>query len=159
MIVDLGCGTNKRCPIGVDVFPHPNVDYVCNIGFEPLPFADGSVDGFQAYDFVEHVPRAVYVRELDGKITTLRPLIQLHNEVFRCLRSGGTWEHITPVYPAKEVWQDPTHVTVWTDVSAMYFSSFDPVLLSSYGITCRFTLKSQTHVYGGTHLHVVMEKP
>lgn len=157
--VDLGCGAKKRLPVGVDLAPLPGVDHVVHLGFEALPFADGSVSRFEAHDLVEHVPRAVYL-ERGGKIETFRPVIFFFNEVFRCLERGGTFRHVTPAYPAMEVWQDPTHVHVWTDHSHLYYTGFFPKeLTDTYGIACRFALASKARTTAGTHLDETWRKP
>lgn len=62
---------------------------------------------------------------------------------------------MTPCYPAVEMFQDPTHVSVWTDATMGYFSN-DPRyehLQESYGIKCRFRQMSYSKVKdGGSHM-------
>lgn len=91
MIVDLGCGRNKRGDVGIDVVSLPGVDHVVNLGFERLPFEDDSVEGFVAYDFLEHVPSIAVVQTSSSNtpsaFVTLRPVIFLLNEIWRCRRT------------------------------------------------------------------------
>lgn len=163
MIVDLGCGSTKRGDVGVDIVAAPGVDHVVNLGFEALPFADGEVDKFLAFDVLEHIAPVAHVREVDGSVTTLRPGIFLWNEIYRCLRSGGTFEHSTPCFPAQEVFQDPTHVAVYTENTMLYYSTKFGThlrsLVESYGITAHFVLAASKRSVDGSHLQSVLVKP
>jgi hypothetical protein len=163
--VDLGCGSNKRGDVGVDVVALPGVDHVVHLGFEALPFEDESIDKFVAHDFLEHVPMCVWV-ERGGKIVRLTPVIYLLNEVWRCLRRGGRFEHATPVFagmlPVQEVWQDPTHVSVWTAHTMQYFcggfgGSRPGGLPAQYGIKCEF--RETLVTFTDTHMHWAGVKP
>ena len=66
MIVDLGCGDSKRGDIGIDRVPLPGVDLVVNLGFEPFPFEDNTIDKFTAYDFFGALARERVVPQQRG---------------------------------------------------------------------------------------------
>jgi len=166
MIVDLGCGAMKRGDVGLDCVPGPGVDIVCWAGFEPLPFPDDSVPVFTAYDFLEHLPVAVWSRTVhiteSGReqvtVTVHRPRIYLLREIYRCLVPGGVFESVTPVdYP--EWAQDPTHeAPPWTEATWAYFTGGRPeVPVAHYGIDFRFDLLQMSRV--GHHLRVIVQKP
>jgi SAM-dependent methyltransferase len=169
MTVDLGCGPHKRADIGLDCVPGPGVDVVCWAGFEPLPFADASVQGFVAYDFLEHLPVAVWERVVDRTgpeaervtVRVHRPRIYLLREIYRCLVPGGVFESVTPVeYP--EWAQDPTHeAPPWTEATWDYFCGGRPeVPTAHYGIDVRFQLLLRERVGPqGHHLRVIVRKP
>lgn len=158
MIVDLGCGPYKRGDIGIDIVPPPvsSADIVCNLGLEPIPLDDNSADKVVAYDFIEHVPPYVYYKE-SGKWQVEYPVITLFNEVYRILKPDGVFEIFSPVYPKREVWQDPTHKSVWTEASLQYFAT--PNLM--YGIQTHFELVEQglvDHTSPGSHLKAILKK-
>ena len=60
--VDLGCGSNPQCEIGIDVHPFPGV-IVCDLAIEPIPLASDSQPFVRAYDFLEHIPAVIYWKE------------------------------------------------------------------------------------------------
>ncbi len=143
MIVDLGCGSAKRGNVGIDLTAvGTKADIICNLGFEPIPLPDSVADRVLAYDFLEHMPFCVWE---NGKRRT--PVIDLFNEVWRILKPDGIFESLTPCYPARECYQDPTHVSVWTMKTMSYFSDF---IVPQYGIRARFrVLRNEVE---GSHL-------
>ncbi len=156
-VVDLGCGLKKRGDIGIDAHPYPGVDIVCQLGFEPIPLADGSVDKVVAYDFLEHLPVSVHYREGE-RWRVHRPRIFLLREVHRILRRGGVFESFTPNYPHVTWVQDPTHeAPPWCRETWPYFCGAYPDLVRAYGIDFAFQLV-ETREEGG-HLRVVVRKP
>jgi SAM-dependent methyltransferase len=84
-----------------------------------IPFADSSFESVSAYDFLEHVPRVMPTADGQG---TRFPFVELMNEVWRVLRPGGMLYAITPVYPGKAAFQDPTHVNIMTVDTHTYFT-------------------------------------
>lgn len=155
--VDLGCGHRKRGDIGIDMVPHPGVDIVCHLGFEPIPLEDDSIDHVLAYDFLEHLPVSVHHREED-RWKVHRPRIFLMREVHRILKPGGRFESFTPSYPGVAWAQDPTHeAPPWCRESWIYYCGTWPDLARTYGIDFAFRLVSQEE--DGAHLRVVVEKP
>lgn len=160
VVVDLGCGPRKRGNLGIDIHPWPGVDLVCLLGFDPIPLADGSVDEFKAFDFLEHLPGTVHYWE-DGRWQVHSPRIHLLREIYRCLRPGGTFESQTPVAPHATWAQDPTHTSPpWVRESWDYFCGGhggQDGVPGAYGIDFAFRLVKAAPVHG--HLHVVVAKP
>lgn len=142
--LDLGCGAVPRNPFrchelyGVDLAPrHKSGDYSVrqgNLTLEPIPFDSNWFDSVSAYDFFEHVPRVLPTA--DGCATRF-PFIELMNEISRVLRPGGMLHAVTPCYPSREAFQDPTHVNILTDRSHVYFTGDQP-LGRMYGFTGHF---------------------
>lgn len=164
--VDLGCGGVKRGDIGVDCYPHAGVDIVCLLGFEPIPLPDDSVDRVTAYDFLEHLPAAVWYRETTdaapGRFAIHRPRIHLLREIHRILKPGGEFYSSTPAFPHREWAQDPTHeAPPWTDETWNYFcggyGGIQGSLLSGYGID--FAFERIRMEFDRAWLNVLVRKP
>lgn len=156
VVVDLGCGPRKRGNLGIDAHPWPGVDLICLLGFEPIPLADGSVDAFKAFDFLEHIPGSIRYRE-GGRWCLHSPRLYLLREIHRCLKPGGTFESQTPVAPHATWAQDPTHTSPpWVRESWHYFCAA-PGATPPPGIDFAFRLIRCQPVHG--HLHVVVAKP
>ncbi len=156
IIVDLGCGDAPRGTVGLDIAPGPRVDIVCAAGFEPLPFADGSVTMFLAWDFLEHLPVSLWRQDRPGAPTVQRPRIALLRDIYRCLRPGGAFVSHTPTLaPA---WaQDPTHeAPPWVPETWRYFCGEVPEA-ARYGIDFAFELMRCR--VDGAHLDVTVRKP
>ena len=121
--IDLGSGPEPKNPfkaenvIGIDLQDFgPNVKK-CEIGFEPLPFEDSSVDFCTAFDFLEHVPR------FGGAYPNRNPFIFVMNEIWRVLKNGGKFYAETPAYPFPTAFGDPTHVNYITSDTVRYFAT------------------------------------
>jgi SAM-dependent methyltransferase len=158
VLVELGCGATRRpgMTYGVDCRPGPGVTHVCAVGFEPLPFAEASVDGFFAWDFLEHLPTQVWER-VDGRWQVRYPRVAALREIFRCLVPGGGFLSHTPVgWPQ---WaQDPTHAAPpWTAETWDYFCGGYPHVAPQYGIDFAFELVWREIRDG--YLHVLVRKP
>jgi SAM-dependent methyltransferase len=152
--VDLGCGFRKNGNLGIDVTAEgTQADLICSLGFEPLPLDDEVADTVFCRDFLEHIPKAYY-SEHEKKLRY--PVINLMNEVWRILKPGGTFTSFTPCYPAPEVHQDPTHLSVWTLQSMQYFCGRYPVA-QVYGVRTNFELLENR--VDGFYLHAVLRKP
>lgn len=129
--LDLGCGNTARIRegyegYGVDVVNYDDIpsglhEYkTADLTLEKIPFKDDTFDLVTAYDFLEHVPMVIYMPERRSC------MIELFNEIWRVLKPGGEFYSQTPAFIPGEnntmVWQDPTHVSVWTPDTFNYFS-------------------------------------
>ena len=156
--LDIGCGEQPRNPFnasqsyGLDI----REDLSKNIRFadltvEQLPFNENMFDFITAYDFLEHVPRVIYLPERRF------PFIELMNEVYRTLKPGGIFLSRTPFYPISSAFTDPTHVNVITaDTFPMYFDD-KHTWAKMYGFKGSFKLNFQA--VNETHLVTILEKP
>jgi SAM-dependent methyltransferase len=127
--LDLGCGRQPRNPFncrqsrGIDI---RSSDHVIEHDLlqGPLPIESDSIDAITAFDVLEHVPRVIYERERGG---TRFPVVELMNEVSRCLRPGGVFFSSTPCFPWPMAFHDPTHVNFMTeDTLRVYFCGDSP---------------------------------
>jgi len=125
--LDIGCGLKPRNPFecdelyGVDIVEQDTTDFnytQCNVIFENLPFKDSTFDSVSAFDFLEHIPRTTTINNQG-----IFPFIHVMNEVYRVLKSGGTFYAITPGYPRVEAFVDPTHVNFITKKTHTYFTN------------------------------------
>lgn len=108
VIVDLGCGPNKKSGmIGIDVLPLPGVDVIADLekGFPSIP--DNSIDEFQTTHFLEHVVNF----EL------------LMAEMYRALKPGGLAKITVPHFSNPYYYSDYTHKRFFGLYSFDYFSS------------------------------------
>ena len=164
--LDLGCGVNPRNIFnienmyGVDIRSN-NLDFVreANLSIDKIPFEENTFDFCTAFDFLEHIPRQLYV----GNKSTL-PFINLMNEIHRVLKPNGYFLHSTPGYPSKQVFQDPTHVNFITeDTFPHYFCSNihnetsmegvrDSAAASIYGFNGNFIYIDQVWIFRGVNL-------
>ncbi len=121
-ILDLGCGAAKRSDaIGVDQFPIPKVNLVCNLN-RVLPFRDSTIDGIYASHVVEHVDS----------------FLQLMEEIWR-ISKPGAWVRIwTPHFSSGlYAWGDPTHRRAFATTTFDYLAD-----RSIHYINCRFHVKT-----------------
>lgn len=155
--LDLGCGESPRNPFntkqvyGLDIRENleKNIRYA-DLAVEALPFSDNMFDFVTAYDFLEHIPRVIYLPERRF------PFIQLMNEVYRVLKPGGIFFSRTPFYPISSAFTDPTHVNVITaDTFPMYFDD-KHTWAKMYGFSGKFKLRLQA--VNDTHLVVFLQK-
>lgn len=147
--LDLGCGTIPRNPygrsalFGVDIRQLESTATAqfefaaANLSFEPIPFPASQFASVSAFDFIEHIPRVLNGAEPN---TTVFPFIRLMNEVWRVLAPGGLFYALTPCYPGREAFSDPTHVNVITERTHAYFCGAEP-LGRMYGFDGRFEVR------------------
>ena len=152
--VNLGCGRRPlEGYLNVDLMPAPGVQLVVNLE-KAWPWADNSVDEFNADDFVEHIrqwweepdpeewalavdgldkgsgPRAA-LDVLGHLMTAIRHpqrtygIIHVANEAWRCLRPHGMFRIKVPSTDGRGTWQDPTHVSYWNENSLLYLLEND----------------------------------
>lgn len=148
--LDLGCGLRPKNPYcaselyGIDVRSDiirldEKVATVmqANLALEPIPFPDGYFTSVSAWDFLEHIPRQLFV---GGSTGIIYPFVRLMNEIWRVLDCGGIFLAYTPAYPSPEAFQDPTHVNIITDQTYGYFCGENPGA-RVYGFVGKFQCK------------------
>jgi SAM-dependent methyltransferase len=155
--LDLGCGDKPRNPFhadqlfGVDVRDNlaGNIRSA-DLVIEPIPFDDNSFDYLTAYDFIEHVPRVVYVPQRRNAF------VEVMNEVHRVLKPGGLFLSHTPAYPHGVAFRDPTHVNIITDETFPLYFDDQTRWASIYGFKGAF--KVLQHRWSGPHIVAVLQK-
>lgn len=154
--LDLGSGPTPRNPFGadqiwgIDINGTPDGPVLrADLVLEPIPFEENTVDFVTAYDFIEHVPRLIYVPALPGfggiggGIQRRYPFVELMNEIWRVLRPGGTFLSSTPAYPAAPAFRDPSHVNIIsTETFPLYFDDVHR-MATTYGFRGAFHVVSQ----------------
>jgi len=166
--LDLGSGPSPRGLDGYDAFgidicveglPQeiPGRVLPVDLNLSPIPFDADVFSRVFAHDYLEHVPRLLYV---DGR--RRQPFLSLLNEVWRVLKPGGVFESCTPMVTDLQTWAgDPTHVNPVSENTFNYIVAqpgvnFEFDLMKRYGFVGCFRLlhKSWRH---GSHLYVEME--
>lgn len=159
--LDLGCGGKPRNPYGCsELFGIDQSDWyssgeirACQLGLEPFPFPSDYFDSVSAYDLLEHIPR----QSIDYANNKTRfPFLEVMQEVWRVLKPNGKFFALTPAFPAKQAFQDPTHVNFITDETHSYFCGVEPHA-ARYGFSGRFesiSIRSvlPEEIYGDTSL-------
>jgi SAM-dependent methyltransferase len=155
--LDLGCGGKPKNPFnadevyGIDV--RDDVDakvYRSDLVVEPIPFPDDTFEYVTAHDFLEHIPRLLYVP------TRRYPFVELMNEVWRVLKPGGQFYSFTPAFPHAPAWRDPTHVNIITDETFPLYFDDTTRHAAMYGFTGAFKMVRQH--WNGPHLVSLMVK-
>jgi SAM-dependent methyltransferase len=155
--LDLGCGSKPRNffnadqVLGIDIRDDLESGiYKADLVVEPIPFPDQSFDFVTAHDFLEHVPRIIYAPNRRNAF------IEVMNEIWRVLKTGGQFLSVTPAYPHAPAFRDPTHVNIITDETfPMYFDN-TTCLAKMYGFKGGFTINDQQ--WNGPHLITLMTK-
>ncbi|MGR6807341.1 class I SAM-dependent methyltransferase [Sphaerotilus natans] len=156
--LDLGCGLQPKNPFnaqevyGIDVRDDAEAHIVkADLVIEPIPFPDDSFDYVTAHDFLEHVPRLIYLPQRRNAF------VEVMNEIHRVLKPGGVFMSFTPAFPHGPAFRDPTHVNIITEETfPLYFD--DKVRWASmYGFRGSFQILSQE--WRGVHLMSLLRKP
>jgi SAM-dependent methyltransferase len=155
--LDLGCGAAPKNLFGADEVYGIDIrkDLEKNIAqadlaVESIPFPDNFFEYVTAHDFVEHIPRVVYLPSRRNSF------IELMNEIWRVLKIGGRFLSVTPAYPQPAAFVDPTHVNIITEQTfPLYFDSKNR-WASAYGFVGSFNIVSQE--WRGAHLVSILEK-
>ena len=98
--VELGAG--MRTPegsIGIDIRPFKGIDYVLDIGKDPLPFRSGTIDEIHADNLYEHL--------------TADQLFFSMDECFRVLKPMGFLYIKVPIYGTQAWLIHPDHKMHW----------------------------------------------
>lgn len=155
--LDIGCGGQPKNPFyadevfGIDVREDLEAHILrADLTIEPIPYDDNSFEYVSAHDFLEHVPRLIYVPERRNAF------VEVMNEVYRVLKVGGMFLSFTPAYPHAAAFRDPTHVNIITDETfPLYFDNVNR-WASGYGFKGAFQMRMQE--WRGVHLLSVMQK-
>ncbi|MEO1002597.1 MAG: methyltransferase domain-containing protein [Cyanobacteria bacterium J06638_7] len=162
--LDLGCGVHPKNPFradrccGVDL----RVEDPANSGFlqradlsvQAIPFPDAFFNYATAFDFLEHIPRVLWVGG-----TTRFCFVELMNEIYRVLKPQGVFLSLTPAVPTRAAFADPTHVNYITAATfPVYFSGYVNGYPSamSYGFRGDFDCLKQGWI--GGHLASLLRK-
>lgn len=155
--LDLGCGPAAKNPFnadevfGVDVRENMAANIVsADLAIERIPYGYNYFDFITAYDFLEHIPRVIYMP------TRRNPFVELMNEVYRVLKMGGMFLSLTPAYPHALVFRDPTHVNIITDETFPLYFDDEKRWAAMYGFNGAFKVLIQE--WHGTHLLTVLQK-
>ena len=120
VVVDLGCGPNKRDgAFGFDLRHKPGVDVICELE-RTLPLRTSSVDVMHLSHIVEH----------------MRDLVHFMEEVYRVCRPDAVVRVIVPYYTSRGAFRDPTHVRYITEDTFQYFEPPTP-----YGVRTKFRIE------------------
>lgn len=104
--LDVGCGPKKRAGfIGVDRYPAPCVDVVCDLEHGILPFADETFHVVYTNHVLEHVGN------LDKVLA----------DISRVMKKGAKLQIGVPYAGDLRAFQDPTHVRFFTLKTFEYF--------------------------------------
>lgn len=161
--LDIGCGTNPKNPFnadeifGIDVRDDINLNIKrVDLIIEPIPFPDENFEYVTAYDFLEHIPRVIYLPTKRNLLKRHNAFIEVMNEVYRVLKVGGLFLSFTPAYPHAEAFRDPTHVNIITDQTFPLYFDHENRWAAAYGFNGAFLIRMQEwHV---PHLLTVMQK-
>lgn len=141
--LDLGCGETIRNPyqanqcVGLDIED-------ADLAIEPIPYANEYFDYVTAYDFLEHIPRLLYVPE------RRYPFVELMSEIYRVMKVGGKFLSSTPAFPHGAAFQDPTHVNIITPDTFYEYFDDRKIWAKQYGFKGAFVIKEMR--YHGPHL-------
>lgn len=161
--LDLGCGNNPHNPFhaaevyGIDLQSAPpsslEPEYYSKVdlGIEELPFTHDFFDYVTAYDVLEHIPRIAYTPK------RVNPFIELMNEIARVLKPNGIFYSLTPVFPAPEAFQDPTHVNIMTEKTMSNYFAGEKPYARRYGFKGNFIVIHQS-LFADSHLNLFMRK-
>jgi len=106
--LNLGCGSRKvEGYVNIDKNKRANPDLVHDVE-SGLPYDDMTVDAIVAKDFLEHVKAENVIFVID--------------EIWRVLKIGCIFEHLTPSTDGRGAFQDPTHRSFWNFNSWNYFT-------------------------------------
>ena len=103
---DLGCGFepsngfNADEVYGIDLYENPASNVLkCRLGYEKLPFEDGSIDYLVASNILEHIPRISSNSEKDHY-----PFIFLMNECYPTFpKWPAVWQQVRLSLPSDQV--------------------------------------------------------
>ena len=155
--LDLGCGPSPKNTCGADEVygidlkaDEANRIYAVDLAIAQIPFADESFEFVTAHDFLKHIPHLLYTpaRRL--------PFVELMNEIYRVLKTGGTFLSFTPAYPHAEALRDPSCVNVITEQTFTGYFDDTNRWAAADGFKGAFSITSQE--WRGPHLLTLLRK-
>jgi SAM-dependent methyltransferase len=148
-LLDLGCGKTPRNHYNADEPWGLDIEQV-DLCLEPIPFADNTFEYVTAFDFLEHIPRLLYIphRKL--------PFVDLMSEVWRVLKVDGLFYSSTPAFPHAPAFQDPTHVNIITPLTFAEYFDDEKIWARNYGFKGAFHIEKLE--YFGPHIRCEMRK-
>lgn len=109
--LNLGSGPAKMDGfVSVDRIKFPNVDVVLNIGADPWPWADNSVDEAFCSHTLEHLTN----------FNDRWERVHFFNELHRVLKKGGECSLIFPHWASNRYYGDPTHKEPFSEMGFYY---------------------------------------
>jgi SAM-dependent methyltransferase len=96
------------------------------------------------------VPRVIYMPEKRN------PFVELMNEIYRVLKTGGIFLSVTPAYPHGAAFQDPTHVNIITEETFIRYFDDTYMWAKIYGFNGRFKVLQQE--WSGANLVTQLQK-
>lgn len=155
--LDLGCGERPKnyfradIVLGIDI--REDIDKgirKADLAIEPIPFEDEEFDYVTAHDFIEHIPRLIFMP------SRRHSFVELMNEIWRVLKPDGKFLSVTPAFPHGQAWRDPTHVNIITDETFPLYFDDQHRLAAMYGFRGQFIIESQQ--WSGCNLITTMVK-
>ena len=155
--LDLGCGPNPNNPFkaeavyGVDLRSDIGENIMsADLAISPIPYSDASFEYVTAFQFIEHVPRVVYLPQQRNSF------VELMNEIWRVLKPDGVFLSVTPAYPHAAAFQDPTHVNIITEDTFTHYFDDTHRWAKIYGFSGWFRILRQEWM--GVNLVTQMQK-
>jgi len=113
-LLDIGCRDRKQANfIGIDSRPHPGVDIVHDLEKFPYPIESDSCHTIKCAHVIEHIKPWLVIPFMD--------------EMWRMLVVGGQMAISAPYARSNGFIQDPTHCTMITERTFMYFDQDSPI--------------------------------
>jgi len=147
--LDLGCGETIRNPYQAKTVVGLDLEQA-DLAIQPIPYRDDLFDFVTAYDFLEHIPRLLYLPQ------RRYPFVELMSEIWRVMRVGGKFLSSTPAFPHAPAFQDPTHVNIITPLTFAEYFDDEKTWAKQYGFKGKFHINNMR--YHGPHLIAELEK-
>ena len=147
--LDLGCGETIRNPYQANTVVGLDLEQA-DLAIQPIPYRDDLFDFVTAYDFLEHIPRLLYLPQ------RRYPFVELMSEIWRVMRVGGKFLSSTPAFPHAPAFQDPTHVNIITPLTFAEYFDDEKTWAKQYGFKGKFHINNMR--YHGPHLIAELEK-
>lgn len=155
--LDLGCGPKPNNPynavevFGIDIRENLGENiYSADLAVSGIPFPSDSFEYVTAFQFIEHIPRVIYMPQKRNSF------IELMNEIYRVLKIGGIFLSVTPAYPHAAAFQDPTHINIITDETFIKYFDDTYIWARMYGFNGNFKVLNQE--WSGANLITQLQK-